>query len=269
MGKKYKAMQKSYAQDIVRSHDYNRYLVSLFAKSYTQKQALWAIYAFNYEIARTREIVSDTTIGLIRLTWWRDALKSIYGMPTEHKRSLDDHPILPELADAINDFTLPYDYFDELLLGREFDLEDLQPETLDGLITYIQNTNGPLLKLTALITGADQSVIDPLALANGLSGILRAIPFHAQHNIVMLPAAMISKDAVLTAETKQLQPCVKDIAAAAQNALSNLNTPLKGPLKALKKLTQLELNQMAKCGYDLRNKKFQQKIPFLAFRMGF
>ncbi|MEC7702134.1 MAG: squalene/phytoene synthase family protein [Pseudomonadota bacterium] len=262
-------MQKSYAQDIVQTHDYTRYLVSLSAKSYAQKQALWALFAFNYEVARTREIVSDTTIGLIRLTWWRDALKAIYDMPTEHKRSLDDHPILPELADAIKTFALPYDLFDELLLGREFDLEDLQPETLDGLITYIKNTNGPLLKLTARICGSQYSEIqlEKLASANGLIGIISAVPYHAQHNIAMLPKENIDKDAIMSANTEKLVPTLSMICQEIQKLLKDIKQPPKGVIKSLYKLTKIHLHHIEKSGFDPTTTKFQKRPSFLALKM--
>jgi|TARA_R110002126_G_scaffold13118_3_gene56808 phytoene synthase len=262
-------MRKNHSQDIVSAHDQPRYTISLFAKTLEMKQALWALYAFNYEVAKTREIVSDTTLGLIRLTWWREALNMIYGKPTEQKRSLDDHPILPELADAIKTFALPYNLFDELLLGREFDLEDLQPDTLDGLITYIKNTNGPLLKLACLISNDDiaEDNLIALACANGLSGILHAIPFHAQHNIAMLPASHVNKDDIFSANLTTLTPCITDIAQSASELLSKMPRPSKGICRALYKLTQLELGHIKKCAFNVRDAKYQQKIPFLAFRI--
>lgn len=262
-------MQKSHAQDIVRRHDYPRYLISLFAKGYEQKQALWALYAFNYEIAKTREIVSDTTLGLIRLTWWRDALKHIYGIKTEQPRREDEHPILPELAAAIKSFDLPYEQFDKLLLGREFDLEDLQPESIEGLLQYIDNTNTPLLKLTALVTDQDiqDDALQALSLANGLAGILRAIPFHAQHNIVLLPSSEVSKDAVLMGKTNTLKPIIKELYDIASNKLHSKQ--YSSTMRALSKLTKLNLRHICKSEFEPTQKKYSEEIKFLAVKMLF
>jgi phytoene synthase len=258
-----------YCNHSVNQHDHNRYLISLFAKTATMKRGLWALYAFNYEIAKTREIVTDTTLGLIRLVWWREALRMIYNMPTEQKRSLDDHPLLPELAKAITEFEIPYALFDQILLGREFDLEDIQPQSIDGLLTYLDNTNAPLLEITAIIYGQELPEAQRIALgrASGLAGILRAIPFHAQHNIVMLPSELISKDAVLSGDEALVPQAVEALANSANTQLDAIGTLKKGPLKAQKKLAQLDLNHVKKYGYAPRHTKYTQPTPFLALRL--
>ena len=51
-------------QNLVQRHDPDRYLLSLFAPA-RHRAALWALYAFNHEIAKTREVVTETTMGLI------------------------------------------------------------------------------------------------------------------------------------------------------------------------------------------------------------
>ena len=231
-------MQKNHSQDITSKNDHSRYLVSLCAKDAAAKQALWAIYAFNHEVAKTREIVSDTTLGLIRLTWWREAINHIYGKPTEQKRTLDDHPILQELAFAVNTFDLEYDHFQTILLGREFDLEDVQPQNINGLLTYLDNTNLPLLKLTAQIcdleigTDIKEENLQNLARANGLAGLLRAIPFHAQHNLTMLPSDLIAKNDVLKANETTLPDAIKTLFDTATKEIEQPKAFPKGPLKA-------------------------------------
>ena len=43
---------------------------------------MFALYAFNYEIARVREIVREPMLGQIRLQWWREAVSAAFsGMP--------------------------------------------------------------------------------------------------------------------------------------------------------------------------------------------
>jgi NADH dehydrogenase [ubiquinone] 1 alpha subcomplex assembly factor 6 len=258
-----------YCNHSVNQHDHNRYVISLFAKNTAMKRGLWALYAFNYEIAKTREIVTDTTLGLIRLVWWREALRMIYNMPTEQKRNLDDHPLLPELAKTIILFKIPYTLFDQILLGREFDLEDIQPQSIDGLLTYLDNTNAPLLEITALICGQELPEAQRIALgrASGLTGILRAIPFHAQHNIVMLPSELINKDAVLAGDETLVPQAVEALAEAAAAQIDAIGTLEKGPLKAQQRLARLDLNHIKKCGYAPHHNKYNQPIPFLALKL--
>ena len=47
---------------LVRRHDRDRYLTALFAPA-AHREALFALYAFNYEIARVRESVTTPMLG--------------------------------------------------------------------------------------------------------------------------------------------------------------------------------------------------------------
>ena len=58
--------------------DNDRFLTALFAAA-AEREALFALYAFNIEIAKTRETVSEPLIGQMRLQWWRDAIDEIFG----------------------------------------------------------------------------------------------------------------------------------------------------------------------------------------------
>ena len=75
--------------EAVRRHDRERYLTALFAPS-DRREDLLALYAFNLEVARTRESVREAMLGQIRLQWWRDALDEIQAgsrpMPTAPRR---------------------------------------------------------------------------------------------------------------------------------------------------------------------------------------
>ena len=63
----------SAAADALRAGDKDRFLATLFADA-SVREDIFALYAFNLEIARVREIVSEPMIGEIRLQWWRDVL---------------------------------------------------------------------------------------------------------------------------------------------------------------------------------------------------
>ena len=57
---------------IVCGHDPDRYLCDLFAKP-KAREGLFALHAFNHEVAKIRELVSEPMLGHIRLQWWREA----------------------------------------------------------------------------------------------------------------------------------------------------------------------------------------------------
>ena len=61
----------------MRHHDRDRFQTALFAPA-ERREALFALYAFNYEIARVREAVREPMLGQIRLQWWREAIAAAY-----------------------------------------------------------------------------------------------------------------------------------------------------------------------------------------------
>ena len=77
-----------------------------------------ALYAFNRELAKIAEMVSEPTLGLIRLQWWREA---------EHGNSLTSsrrcHEVVLAFADTIRTIGLPRELVESLIDAREADLE--------------------------------------------------------------------------------------------------------------------------------------------------
>src|SRR2546423_10115237 len=69
-------MQDAFAhcEGLVRAADRDRFLTTLFAPA-EHRPALLALYAFNLEVARVREIVHEPLAGEIRLQWWNDVLE--------------------------------------------------------------------------------------------------------------------------------------------------------------------------------------------------
>jgi len=63
----------AFCADLARSHDFPRYASTLFVST-EQRRALLALYAFNVEICRVRDQVSQPLPGEIRLQWWTDLL---------------------------------------------------------------------------------------------------------------------------------------------------------------------------------------------------
>jgi phytoene synthase len=66
-------MQDAFAhcEALLRAADKDRFLTTLFAPA-EHRNALIALYAFNVEIARVREVVREALAGEIRLQWWSD-----------------------------------------------------------------------------------------------------------------------------------------------------------------------------------------------------
>lgn len=176
-----------YTGTIVRRGDPDRFFLSVMYPKNTHVP-VWSLLAFQHEIAKTREVVTEPTLGLIRLQWWRDALDHIYaGHP------VPPHEILQPLADVIQKYKLPQAEFEQLLQAREFDLEGKMPADLPSLARYARDTSAPLIQLLLRVTdpGIGGEGAATVAQAYALAGLMRALPFHARDGRCYIPEALL------------------------------------------------------------------------------
>ncbi len=162
-------------EDQVRTHDRDRYLASLFAPD-DARPHLFALYAFNAEIARIAAQVSEPQLGLIRQQWWLDTLAAIY-----EGQGAADHPVASALAATIAANRLPRLALETLITAREFDLYDDPMPDAAALETYLGHTQSALMQLAAIILcGADAVAASEAA---GLAGVAygagRLLALHA------------------------------------------------------------------------------------------
>jgi phytoene synthase len=162
---------------LVRRHDRDRYQTALFAPA-ARREALFALYAFNYEIARVRESVTQPMLGQIRLQWWRENIAAAF-----EGGAIRCHPVVEALTATIRQFPLTREHFDRLIDARESDLEGEPPASLTALEDYAEATSSRLVYLALEGLG----VRDPVAgkaghhigIAYALTGLLRSMRFHA------------------------------------------------------------------------------------------
>lgn len=169
--------------DLIRRSDYDRYLSALFAPA-GPRAHLFALYAFNFEIAKTAETVSQGPLGLIRLQWWREAIDELYS------GNVRQHEVLLALARAVSAYDLPRALFDAMIDAREADLEETPFATLEDLEAYADATSGHVMRLSARILGAGDkldAVARDAGIAYALTGLLRALPYRAARRNLPLP----------------------------------------------------------------------------------
>jgi len=211
----------SYSGTELRKHDNDRYLCTLFAPA-AIRESLFALFAFNSEIARIRETVSESMLGLIRLQWWREAISSIYsGNPRKHE-------VVTALASAIHTHQLPEVLFYTLIDAREADLDDAPPATMSELILYAEKTGGVLLELATMITGnhSEQSLkaAHHLGTAYALIGQLRALPFRLGRYRIMLPADHLPIEEIKNGKSLEtIPPVILEIAGIARQHLTEVD----------------------------------------------
>jgi len=172
-------------EDMVKRFDPDRYYASLFAPA-ERRPLLFALYAFNHEIARVAESVREPMLGEIRLQWWREAVEGARdGQPRAHD-------VVRALAELFARVGPPMELFEAMIEARSLDAANETFADLAALEAYCGQSSGVLMRIAALVLGED---IDDLAreagIAYGLTGLLRAIPFHAARGKLYLPLDMI------------------------------------------------------------------------------
>jgi phytoene synthase len=180
----------AFCADLVRSHDFARYASTLFVPS-EQRRALLAIYAFNVEISRVREQVSQPLPGEMRLQWWTDMLAGAgHG-------GVEGNPVAAELKLAIRSFRLPVERLSRLIDEHQFDLYNDPMPTMAALEGYIDDTSCALFSLGAGIAGRQSEEIEHLAshagLAQGIAQVIAALPLDAARRQLFVPLQLVQQ----------------------------------------------------------------------------
>src|SRR3954471_14198883 len=188
------AWASTHCETQVREGDPDRYFAALFAPA-DKRPHLFALYAFNHEIARIRETVSEALPGEIRLQWWHDTLQG------EARGDVRANPVAAALDDTIVRFRLPRQALVDLIDARVFDLYDDPMPTLTDLEGYCGETSSALIRLASLILndGADPGAADAAGhagVAYAVTGLLRALPWHVRQGRIYLPHTVLDAHGV-------------------------------------------------------------------------
>lgn len=170
---------------LVKRVDPDRFLLAVAAPA-DARPALFALYAFNAEVAKTREVVSEAMLGDIRLQWWREAIEECYAGRARR------HEVVQPLAEAIAAHKPDRALFDALIDARARDLDDAPIESLEAFEAYAEATSGNLIRLAAQMLDVEETAESAKAarhvgIAYALVGQIRALPFTLPHRRTMLP----------------------------------------------------------------------------------
>jgi phytoene synthase len=266
-----------YCAELLRRFDRDRYAMALFAPQQA-RAALFALGAFNHEVAKTAEVVSDPTVGQIRLQWWRLAIEAIYaGTPP-------DHPVVTALARVVDRHGLPRAPFDNLIDAREADLDPTPPADMTALEGYAAATAGGLVRLglQAVAGAADPAAAqaaEHAGIAWGLTGLLRAVPFHARARRLHLPADLLHRHGVAARDVLELRApeglpavvqAVSDRAAehvararAGQGAVGRRGVPALLPAT----VAAIDLRRLRRAGFQPHHPRLAEPRRFLGWRL--
>jgi len=179
-----------FCADLVRSHDFVRYASTLFVPVELRRPLL-ALYAFNVEVSRVHEQVTQPLPGEVRLQWWTDML-----LGAGHG-GVEGNPVASELLRVIQTFRLPVDRLTRLVEEHQFDVYNDPMPTLSALEGYPNDTASALFGLAARVAGPPSAELDHLArhagLALGFVQAINAMPRDAAHGQLFVPLQLLKK----------------------------------------------------------------------------
>ena len=181
---------ETHCMQFLRDADPDRYLSVLYAPE-DKRGSLAALYAFNAEIARIRDMIHDPLPGEVRLQWWRDL---IHG--TEHGAA-SGNPVAAALLHTIKAHDLPRSAFDNYCETRIFDLYDDPMPSRNDLEGYCGETASALIQLASLILDgnaapAHADTAGHAGVAQAIAGLLRLLPLHRRRGQVYIPADILA-----------------------------------------------------------------------------
>jgi phytoene synthase len=250
----------AFCERLVREQDPDRYFATLFAPA-DRRAPLFALYAFNSEIARIRESVSEPIPGEIRMTWWREVLEGGRG------EEASAHPVASAIRVAIADNRLPVHAFVRLIDARILDLYDDPVPNISDLEGYAGDTSSALIRLASIILangkepgGAEAA--GHAGVAYAVTGLLRSLPFLAQRGQVFIPVEILARhgarrDDILAGRASPgVYAALADMRALARRHLEAAHKaspairPEAVPAFLPAALCELYLKRMERRGYD-------------------
>jgi len=139
--------------------------------------AYLAIRSFNIEVARIPDIVSNPTVGSLRMQFWRNTINATFDAqpPAE--------PVAILLASVLANYKMNKSWFMRLISTRERTLTHPGFTNLAELETYAENTYSTILYLTLSAYPLKSLTMDHLAShigkAAGICAVLRGFPLLA------------------------------------------------------------------------------------------
>ncbi|KAI0670745.1 isoprenoid synthase domain-containing protein [Trametes maxima] len=184
----------AYCRDLVRKRDYESYLIGSSCPRHFQG-AFFALRAFYVELASVQDTVSNSTIGKMRIQFWRDAIKNITdGRPPQH-------PIALALHDASQKANLPAYHLRRIIDARDAELHTPTHLTIESLTAHAESTSSTFLYLLLSLLNLSSSstfshAASHLGVAQSIHVLLRALPYHASKGRMVIPAEITARHGV-------------------------------------------------------------------------
>ncbi|MCO6186141.1 phytoene/squalene synthase family protein [Rhizobium sp. L1K21] len=172
-------------KEVSRDH----YLACLLMPEAIRSQ-MAALFLFEMETARIRELVREPIPGEIRLQWWRDLLES-------DGDGADSGPLAHALKDVIARNNLPIKPFQDLLDARIFDLYDDPMGSVDEFELYAGETSSSLIQLGLVICDPEHArenadAAGHAGVAVTVARVLRSLATSKARGQIYIPQPMLT-----------------------------------------------------------------------------
>jgi phytoene synthase len=213
----------NYCERLVRDTDKDRFLATLFAPA-PFRPALFALYAFDSEVASVADRVSQPLAGEVRLQWWHDIVTA------GELDAAAGSPVASALIAAMHSFNLPRHVLVDLIQARHFDLYQDNIASMAELDLYAEQTAGAIFYLAAYILGGGDSphlseVARHAGIAFAVGRLLSAFGVHAARGRLYVPAEIFQRHAACPAHlfagnvTREWSNALADLRAHARHHL--------------------------------------------------
>jgi len=228
-----------------------------------QKLAMCAVYSFMRHADDIGDrIGTPVSSRVIAISNWKDdlegALKGHYG----------GNPVLPALHDTVQRYSIPREYFFDLIEGVKSDLSPRQPSSFDDLYSYCYRVASVVGMTCVHIWGYNSPealrLAEKCGVAFQLTNILRDISEDAQMGRVYLPKEDLERFGVSTEELLTGEPGehFEELMAFEWNRanlyyseveplLDMVNAPARPALWAMISIYYNILQRIRECRYDV------------------
>jgi phytoene synthase len=257
-----------YCETLVRERHRERFLSALFAPA-DKRPHLFALYAFDLEIAHIPDAVREPMAGEIRLQWWREVLAG------ERADEAKANPVAAALIDTIRQHNLSLEALLEVLDARQFDLLGQPMGSQEELDRYFDATNGTIVRFGAQILNPSwraDDVVQAAGRALGMTKVIRNLARDVSSGRLFLSLDVLAAHEIHTASvlggenTPALRAAIAALTQAAQRNLHEaraLNIPgAVLPVFLPLTLVPLYLARTKKSGYD----PFRSDLRISSFR---
>jgi len=222
-----------YCIELVKRTDHEHFLTNLLLPESIRTDS-FAIRALNAEVASVRDNVSEKTIGLLRMQFWRDTIENLY------QDQVPQHPVAIQLHKLIKQHNPSKELFERLISSREQFLSDKPFDNLEQVEQYGDQAFSSvyllLLELMDNDSGHAKHAATQLGKCEGLVTLLRAAPYNATKRRCYLPTELlleqgVSAEKIVRGGGEEHDQAVRDvvevIASRAQQHLDSCRFRLK------------------------------------------